>query len=353
MDLDSVIQGDCLEVLARLEAPIADLVFADPPFNIGYKYDLYEDKRKYDEYHRWTHEWMRLCVEKALKPSGTFWVAIGDDYAAEVKKIGDGLGLHFRTWVIWHYTFGQNTKKKFARSHTHLLYWTASPDDFTFNDQAIRVFSDRLREYKDVRANDTGKLPDDVWSEFPRVCGTFKEREGWHPCQMPEPVLARIIRATSSQGDVVLDPFAGSGTTLVVAKKLNRHFIGIELSPDYVASMKERLSQARNMGMIEGVGKGNWPEEHIQELKNLYIEVGVATDELHKNEQLLFLFADQLAQRLQAGGCRDSYGVPEVWQKLESLRKAGKLGRIRIHAREPREEREPLLLTGRRRKRGD
>src|SRR6202007_242557 len=114
----------------------------------------------------------------------------------------------------------------------------------------IRVPSARQLVYADRRAHPTGRLPDGTWilrpqdlldgfnaSEdtwyFPRVCGTFKERAGWHGCQMPEQLLGRIIRACSHEGDLVLDPFAGSGTTLAVAKKLGRHFLGFELSEQY------------------------------------------------------------------------------------------------------------------------
>ena len=121
------------------------------------------------------------------------------------------------------------------------------PEHFTFNVEAIRVPSARQLVYADRRANPAGRLPDDTWIlrpqdlpegfqpdddtwYFPRVCGTFKERAGWHGCQMPEQLLGRIIRACSNEDDLVLDPFAGSGTTLAVAKKLGRRFVGFELS---------------------------------------------------------------------------------------------------------------------------
>jgi len=142
---NQIIQGDCIEILGKVTEPVADLIFADPPFNIGYKYDVYEDRKAYDEYYEWTHDWMAACL-KALKPNGSFWVAIGDDYAAEVRVIGRKLGLNLRNWVIWHYTFGQNTKAKFSRSHTHLFYFTKSTEDFIFNADAVRVMSDRQKE---------------------------------------------------------------------------------------------------------------------------------------------------------------------------------------------------------------
>ena len=238
---DRIVQGDCIEILSSLTEPIADLIFADPPFNIGYKYDVYEDRKKYEDYYAWTERWMGACANKALKPTGSFWVAIGDEYAAQVKTIGDRLGLHLRNWVIWHYTFGQQTKRKFARSHAHLFYWVKDPKVFTFNDLAVRIPSARQTTYADKRANPKGKIPDDVWS-FSRVCGTFYERVTWHPCQMPEKVLERIVTASSNPGDLVLDPFSGSGTTCAVAAKLKRHYAGIDLSAQYVAYSRQRIA---------------------------------------------------------------------------------------------------------------
>jgi site-specific DNA-methyltransferase (adenine-specific) len=238
--IDTIITGDCVAWLNAHPEPIADLIFADPPFNIGYKYDLYEDRRKYDEYHAWTESWMRACM-RVLKPTGSFWVAIGDDYAAEVRLIGRRLGLNLRNWVIWHYTFGQNTQRKFARSHTHLFYWTADPKTFTFHDAAVRIPSARQTTYADRRANPQGKLPDDVWS-FSRVCGTFHERAAWHPCQVPEKVMERIILACSNPGDLVLDPFSGSGTTCAVAARLGRRYLGIELSEEYARQSRIRIA---------------------------------------------------------------------------------------------------------------
>ncbi len=241
MEPNRILQGDCVEILSKVGEPFADLIFADPPFNIGYKYDVYEDRKAYDEYYAWTRRWMEVCAEKALKPAGSFWVAIGDEYAAEVKIIGDRLGLHLRNWVIWHYTFGQNTKRKFARSHTHLFYWVKDPTRFTFNDMAVRIPSARQTTYADKRANPKGKIPDDVWS-FSRVCGTFNERVRWHPCQMPERVLERIVKVSSNPGDLVLDPFSGSGTTCVVAARLKRQYLGIDISKRYVAESTKRLA---------------------------------------------------------------------------------------------------------------
>jgi len=262
-------QSDCIPGLARLDAGTVDLAFADPPFNIGYDYDVYEDARHDDHYLDWTRQWGKQ-IHRVLKPTGTFWLAIGDEYAAEMKIIFQReIGFTCRSWVIWYYTFGVNCTKKFSRSHAHLFHFVKNAKEFTFNDSAIRVPSARQLVYADARAEPTGRLPDDTWIlrpqdvpegfqadentwYFSRVCGTFKERSGWHGCQMPEQLLGRIIRVSSNPGDVVLDPFAGSGTTLAVAKKLKRRWFGFELSANYVERIEARLKAAQPGQALEG-----------------------------------------------------------------------------------------------------
>jgi site-specific DNA-methyltransferase (adenine-specific) len=258
LQLDTLYNSDCIAGMGQIPAGSVDLAFADPPFNIGYKYDVYEDKLKADEYLDWTRKWGAALV-RTLKPTGTFWLAIGDDFAAELKLILQReLGLCCRSWVIWYYTFGVNCKFKFSRSHTHLFHFVKNPQCFTFNTEQIRVPSARQLVYADARADSRGRLPDDTWIlrpqdlpdgfqpdedtwHVPRVCGTFKERAGWHGCQMPEQLLGRIINACSNPRETVLDPFGGSGTTLVVAKKLKRRFIGFELSENYAKQIQSRL----------------------------------------------------------------------------------------------------------------
>ena len=290
MRTDRVIHGDCVEVLAGLPEGSVHLAFADPPFNIGYEYDAYDDRRRREDYLAWTEAWLE-AVRRTLRPDGSVFVAIGDEYAAEVKVRLDALGLTMRNWIVWHYTFGVSCTKKFNRSHAHIFYYVADPKRFTFNADAVRVPSARQTTYADRRANPLGKLPDDTWVLRPqegedffqptsdtwyvaRVCGTFKERVrarssergtrngknggsselraassafvSGHPCQMPEAVLERIIRVASNPGEVVLDPFAGSGTTLAVAKRLGRRYLGVELSAAYCRLIEERLAGVRN-----------------------------------------------------------------------------------------------------------
>jgi site-specific DNA-methyltransferase (adenine-specific) len=255
--------GDCIQTLSSLPDESIHLAFADPPFNIGYKYDEYNDNRAEQEYLDWCSNWMHQ-LHRVLISTGTFWLAIGDEYAAELKIAAKNLGFHCRSWVIWYYTFGVHCKYKFTRSHAHLFHFVKNPRAFTFHHGDIRVPSARQLVYGDRRADSAGRVPDDTWilrpqdcpqafSEeedtwyFPRVAGTFAERAGFHGCQMPEQLLARIIRACSSPDDIVLDPFAGSASTLVTAKKLGRRYFGCELSEDYATQGTTRL-QSVNPG---------------------------------------------------------------------------------------------------------
>lgn len=301
---NSIVCGDCIELLNGCEQPFVDLVFADPPFNIGYKYDKYHDKKESSNYIAWTRDWMQACLN-VLKPNGSFYIAIGDGYAANVKIIADELGLHMRNWIIWHYTFGQQTKTKFARSHTHIFYFVKDKDNFTFNDHTVRVPSDRQLIYNDKRSNPAGKMPDDVWNTFSRVCGTFKERQRWHPCQMPVILLSRIIAASSNPGDVVLDPFIGSGTTAEAASVYNRQYVGIDVSQDYCDNVEKRLKQTNFANMLE------------LETKRLSVEMGKDSDEILENGVYLKYFLAQLKQRMSSQSDLD---VDEVSKLLKSFK---------------------------------
>lgn len=238
--LQKIVTGDCLKVLPRLDSGVIDLAIVDPPFNIGYEYDRYRDCMTDDRYKLWTGEWIG-AVRRVLHDTGSIYVCIGDKHAAMVKTMLDASGLYFRSWVIWHYTFGVYCDSKWGRGHTHILYYTADPKRFTFNADPVRVPSDRQTKYKDRRANPKGRVPSDVWT-YSRVCGTFKERTG-HPCQMPVALLERIVLASSNKGDRVLDPMCGSGAALVAARKHDRRWLGMELSGGYAAAARKRLAR--------------------------------------------------------------------------------------------------------------
>jgi site-specific DNA-methyltransferase (adenine-specific) len=313
--------GDAIEILNRLGPEQVDLVFADPPFNIGYVYDRYRDDLPDGEYVKWSRSWVAAC-QRVLSPTGSLYIAIGDEFAADIRIIGRELGLHLRNWIIWHYTFGQNMRTKFCRAHTHIFYFTKHPKVFTFNDGALRYPSARHTEYQDLRANPGGRLPDDVWGEFPRVCGTFKERAGFHGCQMPEALLMRIVLASSNPGDIVLDPFVGSGTTAVAAKRLGRQYVGIDLSEQYAEHTRQRLAQVCDESAVRA-NPEDWPALHADMLGQLYRETGVSLGNLLPNEVALRVIAGSLQARTGA-----KYSVAEVQQQFERMAAAGQLAKL-------------------------
>jgi DNA modification methylase len=312
--VNRIIGGDCIEVLSEIDKPFADLIFADPPFNIGYKYDKYYDKVKSKNYIAWTKNWMTAC-KKVLKPHGSFYIAIGDDYAANVKILADELGLVMRNWIIWYYTFGQQTKSKFARSHTHIFYFVNDKKNFTFNDRAIRVPSDRQLIYNDKRANPVGKMPDDVWTQFSRVCGTFKERAGWHPCQMPESLLNRIIAVSSNPGECVFDPFIGSGTTAAAAYQLNRKYSGIDISNDYVKNANKRLAELKKNSKQKTVNLFLNSHE-LAEIKRLVSDLPIPPKEVLADKKLTKIFTRQFAVRMNNG---KKYTEQEIVTALQDM----------------------------------
>jgi DNA modification methylase len=241
--------GDCRSVLGMIPecaAGAVDLVFADPPFNWNRAYDKWDDDLPDDEYLAFTYKWLDACLA-ALSARGSLWVNIPDDWAAQIVVHLKSRGMHMVNWCIWHYRFGQNTRRRFISSKAHALYFARSratrEDDpergRTWNPLDVLEVSDRRSIYFDARTESKRdgippgmRLPMDVWygRYWGRIQGNNKERMPDHDNQLPEVYLERVIRACSNQGDLVLDPFLGSGTTGVMARALGRRFIGVEYS---------------------------------------------------------------------------------------------------------------------------
>jgi DNA modification methylase len=222
----------------------AELIFADPPYNIGIDYGNGEeaDKLTNFEYMIWVDRWLNECVN-LLSDNGTMWVMIGDEYAGEYACKLKQLGLTIRNWVKWYETFGVTCKDKFNRTSRHLFYCVKDPKNFTFNAEFVTRPSDRQTKYNDRRAAPDGKLWDDVWS-IPRLTGTCNERVPDVPTQLPLDLVRPIIESCSMPGDLVVDPFAGSGTTGVAALQTGRWFAGVEAQPKYCEIIKGRLRNA-------------------------------------------------------------------------------------------------------------
>lgn len=237
-----VIQGDCLAVLPTLDKHSVDLVVADPPYNIGIDYGRGRKADLIDNYVEWCDRWIGWCY-RLLKPHGSIWIISGQEYGSWIDVKMQMNDLTVRNRITWHETFGVYCHNKFGRTSRPIYYAVKDAKHFTFNKEAVTVPSDRQTKYGDRRAAPGGKIMGDVW-QINRVCGTFRERVKGVPTQLPEELVERIIGVSSNPGDTVLDPFAGSGTTLAVAARLGRSGIGIELNPDYARIAEERIAVA-------------------------------------------------------------------------------------------------------------
>jgi len=217
-----------------MPAASVDLVIADPPYNLGKDYGNNVDLKAWHEYEEFTREWLAQAI-RVLKPTGSIFTFMGVRFISRLFiMLQDEFHLPFNGWITWHYTQGMGRKIGFSPRHEDILYFTLS-DAFKFNLDSVRIPQKYYRE----RNNMEGANPGDVW-EFSHVHYSNPERTA-HPTQKPEALIDRIIAAASDPGDVVLDPFVGSGTTCRVAKLRGRNWIGIDINPDYVRMSEERL----------------------------------------------------------------------------------------------------------------
>jgi len=249
-DEHAIIQGDAVNALQGIANNSVDLIFADPPYNIGKNFNGLKDKKPEREFLDWTYKWIELCIKK-LKPSGSFYLMCSTQYMPYLDiYVREQLKMSVLSRIVWHYdSSGVQAKKYYGSMYEPILFIVKDPKNYTFNGQDILVQArtGATRKLIDYRGgtpkpyNDK-KVPGNVW-EFPRVRYRMPEYEE-HPTQKPIKLLERIIRASSNEGDLVLDPFSGSFTTSYVAKMLNRKSIGIEISEEYVKIGLRRLEIA-------------------------------------------------------------------------------------------------------------
>lgn len=229
-----IIHGDSLEELKKISSNSIDLIVADPPYNLGKNYGNDSDEKSFDDYLLFSKNWLLEC-DRVLKQSGTIYIFMGFRFISYLYNIlSKDMGYEFGNWICWHYTQGIGKKKGFSPRHDDILMFHKSKN-FTFNLDDIRI----PQKYYRARNNMRGANPGDVWS-FSHVHYCNENRQN-HPTQKPEGIIERIVLASSNKKDIILDPFAGSGTTLRVCQQLDRNSIGIELNKDYVNIMKKRL----------------------------------------------------------------------------------------------------------------
>jgi modification methylase len=246
-----VLVGDCLEELRKLPAESVDLVFADPPYNLQLERDLlrpnntvvdgvddeWDKFSSFADYDRFSRAWLAEC-RRALKPNGAIWV-IGSYH--NIFRLGSALqdlGFWVQNDIVWRKTnpMPNFRGKRFTNAHETLI-WAGREQKsrVTFNYEAMKALNDDLQMRSD-------------WL-FPICSGPERLKDGAgrkaHPTQKPEALLHRLLLATTNPGDVVLDPFFGTGTTGAVAKRLGRRWLGIERDADYAAAARERIAKVR------------------------------------------------------------------------------------------------------------
>ena len=248
-DNQGIYHGDAIEVLKYIPNESIDLIFVDPPYNIGKDFAGRKDKWETDEaYLKWCYEWIDLCISK-LKPNGSIYLMASTQFMPYFDLyVRDKLTILSR--IVWTYdSSGAQAKKFYGSMYEPILFCVKDKNNYTFNSKDIMVEakSGSQRKLIDYRKNppqpyNTEKVPGNVWN-FVRVRYRMDEYEN-HPTQKPISLLERIIKASSNEGDVVLDPFSGTFTTCYVAKQLNRKFIGIEIQEDYLKIGLRRLEIA-------------------------------------------------------------------------------------------------------------
>jgi site-specific DNA-methyltransferase (adenine-specific) len=236
-----------MELLPTIPMGSVNCIFVDPPYNIGVNYGSgsQADRLPANEYLWQMEKLVELCIER-LTPTGSLWFLCPERWADEIGTI---LSSHLprRNRIIWRETFGQYRDSSFPSGHRHLFYHVKDAKASPFLTDEIRIPSQRMLS-GDKRAAGP-RVPDDVW-KIPRLTGNAAERIEGHPCQLPEALLKRVVLCSTRSGDLVLDPMAGTGTTLRVAQNLGRRYLGIEKEAPFVELIEKRLAQERQQDLF-------------------------------------------------------------------------------------------------------
>ncbi|WP_410005060.1 adenine-specific DNA-methyltransferase [Aequorivita nionensis] len=264
-----IYNGDAIQVLeSKIEDKSIDLIFVDPPYNIGKDFNGRKDKWNTDqEYLDWCYMWIDFSLRK-LKDNGSFYVMTSTQFIPYFDLyLRDKISILSR--IIWSYdSSGVQAKTYFGSMYEPILFCVKDSKNYTFNSEDILVEAKTgaKRKLIDYRKNppqpyNTEKVPGNVW-DFPRVRYRMAEYEN-HPTQKPIALLERIIKASSNEGDIVLDPFSGTFTTSFVAKSLNRKSIGIEIDEDFTKIGIRRVLEETSLN-----GEDLKPELKTYQIKN-------------------------------------------------------------------------------------
>ena len=244
--------GDAINILTNnIETDSVELIFIDPPYNIGKRFSDFNDKwPSNEEYSKWSFKWLEECI-RVLKNSGTMYVMTSTQ-AMPYFDIFIRKKLKILSRIVWHYdSSGVQAKKYYGSMYEPILFCVKNEKSYTFNANDIKVDAKtgsqrKLIDYRKPTPTqyNTDKVPGNVW-HFPRVRYRMDEYE-IHPSQKPEALLERIIRASSNEDDLVLDPFSGTFTTAAVAKNLKRRSISIESQEEYIKIGLRRILNMQN-----------------------------------------------------------------------------------------------------------
>jgi site-specific DNA-methyltransferase (adenine-specific) len=245
--------GDAVTWLRSVKDESVDLVFADPPYNIKKaEWDTFESQQHYVD---WSLEWIEQAA-RVLKPTGTLYICGFSEILADLKLPASRFFAGCR-WIIWHYKNKANLGSDWGRSHESILHFRKTKD-FTFNVDDVRIpYGNHTLKYPEhPQAASSqyggGQNKDRLWQphpkgakprdviEIPTTCNGMHEKTP-HPTQKPEELLRKIILASSNPGDLIIDPFSGSGTTVVVAEQLKRRWQGCDTSSEYCRWAAERI----------------------------------------------------------------------------------------------------------------
>lgn len=245
---------DCLSALPRVTAGCVGLTVTSPPYNIGKEY---EAPLPLEEYVRWCGRWMAE-VHRVTTSDGTFWLNVG---YLEIPGVARAVPLPYLLWdkspfyllqeVVWNYGAGVASRKALSPRNEKLLWYVKDPDRYTFNLDAIRdpdVKYPNQKKNGKLRCNTLGKNPSDVWQIAKVTSGTDRaspERSP-HPAQFPLDLVDRVVLGCSNPGDLVLDPFIGSGTTAVSCLRHGRRVVGFERNPAYCRIAADRIERTRS-----------------------------------------------------------------------------------------------------------
>lgn len=256
---DSVICGDTFEILPKLGEGRFDLLFADPPYNLTKAFGNESFKElSPDAYEAWLESWIELCLP-LLRSTASIYICGDWRSSSAIQRVGSRF-FTLRNRITWEREKGRGAKANWKNSAEDIWYFTVS-DEFTFNLDAVKQRRRVLAPYKDRgkpkdwRMTDDGNFrdthPSNIWTDISVPFWSMPENTD-HPTQKPEKLLAKIILASTKAGDMILDPFAGSGTTAVAAKKLDRHFVAVESDEQYCLIAQKRLNMAESDKGIQG-----------------------------------------------------------------------------------------------------